>query len=184
MACGRRSKKKLPKKIEGEREREKRKTPHRPKHLSRLLIYARWVDDMLGCTPMQLAFSQYRRKEIDFPSNETETNKYRRVGEVVRGRGTLPTVHDKTHPVFFLVSHSLSFFYIYLHVKRRTDAPSEIFFVRCSLHARTHRSARNTATTTEESPAERLRKNMFAFQPVLSRLSTLVGRKQYVTTVI
>lgn len=32
-----------------------------------------------GCTLMQLAFSQYRRKEIDFQPNETETNKYRSV---------------------------------------------------------------------------------------------------------
>lgn len=56
--------------------------------------------------------AQYRRKEIDFPPNETETNKQR--CEVVRVGGPLPATHDKTQPVldssFVFFSFFLFFF--------------------------------------------------------------------------
>jgi len=62
----------------------------------------------LGCTPMQLAFSQYRRKEIDFPPNETETNKYRDVRSCVIVARCQPYMIKHTNRGFLYFHFSLS----------------------------------------------------------------------------
>lgn len=141
----------------------------------------------LGCTPMQLAFSQYRRKEIDFPPNETETNKY-----TIAGWGRACVLVARCQPymikyirfffVFFFLLHSFSlffFFFFYVHNKERTRRAESFSFA-----ARYTRTLVDAARWRQRNPRRKDCEKICLHFNRLSLVSSLVDRKQYVTTVI
>lgn len=128
---------------------------------------------------MQPAFSQYRRKEIDFPPNETETNKYRGVRSCVVVARCQPYMIKYTLCAFF---HS---FLIPPFCYNRDCTRRNLF--RSSLVTRA--PAAPHRATTEESPGGSREKICLLSRagsplPPFTLVALALVRKQYATTVI